>query len=65
LPTVDAFISCRLGRMTISKGNENKQVTFYPPTKYLSELEKIPWFEETDDKEETIQSLQTIVQTIK
>jgi hypothetical protein len=36
LATVDAFISCRSGDMTISHGDSVKKFTLYPPTKSLT-----------------------------
>ena len=39
LTTVDAFIGCRVGPMIISKENEGKQISLYPPAKSITELE--------------------------
>ena len=38
LATVDAFIGCRAGSMIISKENESKQISLYPPAKSITKL---------------------------
>lgn len=38
LATVDAFIGCRSGDMFLSRGNLVKQVSLYPPSKYITEV---------------------------
>ena len=37
--TTYAFIGCREGSMIISKENESKQISLYPPAKSITELE--------------------------
>jgi hypothetical protein len=46
--------------VTISHGNKVKQITLYPPIKYASELEHIPWLDDPNTNEEVIQPLLTI-----
>jgi hypothetical protein len=43
LATVDAFISCRSGSMTISNGYETKQLTFYPHATPLINNDDFVW----------------------
>ena len=43
LATTDAFIDCRVGSMIISKENESKQISLYPPAKSIIELEHMSW----------------------
>lgn len=50
--------------MMISKGNESKQTMLHRPSKTLNELEQSSWLEETNSKEETIQLVFTINQSI-
>lgn len=33
LATTDAYIGCRIGNMTITKGNASKNLILYPPAK--------------------------------
>ena len=44
LAIVDAFIGCREGSMIISKENESRQISLYPPAKSITELEHMSWF---------------------
>ena len=39
LATTDAFIGCRASSMIISKENESKQISLYPPAKSITKLE--------------------------
>lgn len=50
LVTVDAYINCRLGNITISYGNSMKNITLYPPTKPLLEFENPLWFEDSNEE---------------
>jgi hypothetical protein len=50
--------------MTISHGNEVKQITIYPLAKSASELEHIPWLDDPNNDEEVIQPLLTIEQAM-
>ena len=57
LAIADAFIGCRVGSMIISKENKNKQISLYPPTKSITELEHMSWLIDIDYEEEIIQPL--------
>ena len=60
LSTVDAYIACRSGNMTISHGNSTKKLTLYPPAKPSPDLENSPWVEDSD--EELVRPLLTLDQ---
>jgi hypothetical protein len=62
LATIDAFISCRSGDMTIAYGDSVKKFNLYPPTKALTESEFSQCFQETNDNEEIVQPILTIDQ---
>ena len=64
LTTVDAFIGCRVGSMIISNENERKEISLYPPTKSITELEHMSWLIETYYEEEIVQPLFGISQAI-
>ena len=57
LATVDAYISCRSGSMTIFDGMETKSLTLYPPARQSLEAETSLWIEQ---EEEDVQPLLTI-----
>jgi hypothetical protein len=52
LATVDAYIGCRSGNMTISHGTSTKQLTMYPPTKPNIDFETPLWADGEDSDEE-------------
>jgi len=58
LATVDAYIGCKSGDMTISHENSTKKLTLYPPTKPSPNLENSSWVEHSD--EEPTQPLLTL-----
>ena len=64
LATIDVFIGCRTGSMIISKENESKQISLYPPTKSITELEHMSWITETNCEDEIVQPLFSISQAI-
>ena len=64
LATTDAFIGCRVGSMIISKENESKQISLYPPAKSITELEHMSWLTKTDYEEKIIKPLFGISQAI-
>ena len=64
LATTDAFIGCRARPMIISKENESKQISLYPPTKSITELEHMTWLTKTDCEDEIVQPLFGISQAI-
>ena len=64
LATVDAFLGCRARSMIISKENESKRISLYPPTKSLIELEHMSWLIDTDCEDEIVQPLFGISQAI-
>ena len=51
LATIDAYISCQAGNMTIKNGHMSKQLIFYPPTQPLLEHDLPLWLEEEDEDE--------------
>ena len=55
LAIADAFISCRLGNMTITNGAQIKHISLYPPAKSINELEHVKWLNEIDTNDEIIQ----------
>ena len=56
--TTDAYISCRSGSMTIYDGSIIKNLTLYPPSKLIIDVETPLWMDL--EEEEDIQSLLTI-----
>ena len=50
--------------MIISKENESKQISLYPPAKSITKLEHMSWLIEIDCEEEIIQPLFGISQAI-
>jgi hypothetical protein len=50
--------------MIISRGSENKKVTLDPIARSITKLEQMPWFEESNSKEETIHYFCSINQDI-
>jgi hypothetical protein len=55
LAIVDAFIDCRSRNMFISHGDSTKQVTLYPPTKPLTELENIMCYDNANNEDKFVQ----------
>jgi len=51
LATVDAYISCRAGNMTIKNGHLSKQLVLYPPTQPSLEHDLPLWVEEEEEDE--------------
>ena len=51
LATVDAYIICRAGSMTIKNGPMSKQLVLYPPAQPLLEHDLPLWLEEEDEGE--------------
>ena len=51
LAIFDAYISCRVGNMTIKNGNLSKQLVLYPPTQPSIEHELPLWLEEGEEEE--------------
>ena len=45
LSKADAFIGCRLRDMFLPRGNLVKQVSLYPPTKSIIEVQDVTWFD--------------------
>ena len=64
LETTNAFIGCRVGSMIISKENESKKISLYPPAKSITEVEHMSWLTDTDYEEEIIKPLFGISQAI-
>ena len=64
LATAYDFIGCREGSMIISKENESKQISLYPPAKSITELEHMSWLTETNYEDEIVQPLFGISQAI-
>ncbi|XP_057841299.2 uncharacterized protein LOC131050994 [Cryptomeria japonica] len=62
LATIDAFIGCRLGDMTIFDGTKTKILALYSPTQPHLEEEHLVWLDikEESDKVNTIQQLMMI-----
>ena len=58
------FIGCRVGSVMISKENESKQLSLYPPTKSITELEHMSWLTKIDCEDEIVQPLFSISQAI-
>ena len=50
LATVDAYIGCRSGNMTITHGVETKHINWYPPAKPLLRSENTQWVEEEEEE---------------
>ena len=51
LATVDAYISCRAGNMTIKNGHVSKHLVLYPPTQPSLEHDLPLWLEEEEEDE--------------
>ena len=51
LATVDAYISCREGSMTIKNGPMSKQLVLYPPAQPLLEHDLPLWLDEGEEDE--------------
>lgn len=51
LATLDAYISCRAGNMTIKNGHMSKQLVLYPPTQPSLEHELPLWMEEEEEED--------------
>lgn len=54
LDTIDAFISCRLGSMTISNGCETKQLTLYPHATPMINNDNSVWLDYEDNDTQPI-----------
>eukprot|EP00253_Pinus_taeda_P035744 PITA_35744 len=54
LATADAFISCRSGSMTISNGQETKQLTLYPHAKPMINNDNSIWVDYEDEEAQPI-----------
>eukprot|EP00253_Pinus_taeda_P003383 PITA_03383 len=54
LATVDAFISCRSGSMTISNGQETKQLTLYPQATPMINNDNFVWLDYEDGETQPI-----------
>jgi hypothetical protein len=63
LATTNTFIGCRFGNMTITHGTKTKQITLYPPTRLLVELECTQWINEVKNNE-FVQPILTIAQAM-
>jgi hypothetical protein len=61
LATTDDFINCRSGSMTISNGDETKQLTHYPHSKPLINNDNSLW---VDFDDQTTQPILTIGQAL-
>ena len=51
LATANAYISCRVGNMTIKNGHMSKQLVLYPPTQPSLEHDLPLWLEEEEEDE--------------
>ena len=51
LVTTDAYISCRVGNMTIKNGHFPKQLVLYPPSQPSLEHDLPLWLEEEEEDE--------------
>jgi hypothetical protein len=54
LATADAFISCRSGSMTISNGQETKQLTLYPHATPMINNDNSVWVDYEDEETQPI-----------
>eukprot|EP00253_Pinus_taeda_P035700 PITA_35700 len=54
LATTDAFISCRYGSMTISNGQETKQLTLYPHATPMINTDNSIWVDYEDEEAQPI-----------
>eukprot|EP00253_Pinus_taeda_P021687 PITA_21687 len=54
LATADAFISCRSGSMTISNGQETKQLTLYPHATPMINNDNFVWLDYEDEETQPI-----------
>src|ERR1700733_3347036 len=54
LATADAFISCRSGSMTISNGQETKQLTLYPHATTMINNDNSVWLDYEDEETQPI-----------
>eukprot|EP00253_Pinus_taeda_P005984 PITA_05984 len=57
LATADAFISCRSGSMTISNGQETKQLTLYPHATPMINNDNSIWVDYEDEETQPILTL--------
>jgi hypothetical protein len=64
LATIDAFIGCRFGDMTISQGSSTKKLTLYPPTKPSPTHETPIWIGNEDSDDDKIQQVFMIESTL-
>ena len=60
LATVNAYISCRAGNMTIKNGHLSKQLVLYPPTQPYLEHDLYLWLEEEEYDEVYSSQLYTL-----
>ena len=65
LGTVDAYISCQAGSMTIKNGHMSKQLVLYPPTQPILEDDLPLWLEEEDEDEVYSTPLCTVEATLR
>ena len=49
LVAINAHINCRLGNMIISNGEQTKELTLYPPTQPLLDIEDPTWVSSDSD----------------
>jgi hypothetical protein len=52
IDTVDAFIGHIYGNMFTSWGDSVKQVTLYPPSKSMIDIQNVLWFDDVDSDKE-------------
>jgi hypothetical protein len=64
LATVDAYISCRAGNMTIKNGHMSKQLVLYPPAQPSLEHDLPLWLEEEEEDEVYSAQLYTLEATM-
>jgi hypothetical protein len=60
LPTIDAFISCQSGEMTISNGTHSQNLVLFPPAQPTQEI--TVWLENPYGEEDCIIPLLTLEQ---
>jgi hypothetical protein len=65
LATIDAYIECHSGNMTISQGESVKNITLYPPTKSILEIEEPLWIPLDDGSDYYVESLSQFLQLNK
>ena len=65
LATVDAYISCKDGNMTIKNGHMSKQLVLYPPSQPSLKHELPLWLEEREEYEVYSSPICTLDATIR